>query len=230
MSTLSTITTNVLAHLEREAGTSEYWLSTEIDGVVNFLYKLLAFDYRNVKEVYTRDSVVTLGKIYAIPENLLAVEEITFDGKAIDPKSIYEIKLMDDQWRIRTGTPDYYCLDYREGYVLLWYFPSTVAEIKIFGPISPDTLTIADIPAAPYSNGQILESGVVSFSLAKEGGGQNLERSSYWYDVFIGALNSFNLPKHPSMDNVLRSIDTPRGKFDGPRLPSNYPSINWFRR
>lgn len=230
MATLEGIRNNVLAHLEREAGTSEYWPSTEINGVINFLYKLLAFDYRNIKEVYTRDSVTTLGKIYAIPENLIAVEEITFDGKAIDPKSIYEIKLMDDQWRIRTGTPDYYCLDYREGYVLLWYFPSTAAEIKIFGPIQPDDLTSLDIPAAPYSNGHILETGVVSFSLAKEGGGQNLERSSYWYDVFLGALNSFNLPKHPSMDNVLRSIDTPRGHFYGPRLPSNYPAINWYRR
>jgi hypothetical protein len=230
MPILSTITTNVLAHLEREAGTTEYWETTEIDGVVNFLYKLLAFDYRNIKEVYTRDSVDVVGKIYAIPENLLAIEEITFDGKSVDPKSIYEIKLMDDQWRTRLGTPDWYCLDYREGYVLLWYFPSTIAEIKIFGPIQPDTLTSPDIPAAPYSNGQILEPGVVSFSLAKEGGGQNLERSNYWYDIYLGALSSFNLSKHPSMDHVLRSIDTPRGQNFGPRLPQNYPAINWFGR
>lgn len=230
MPTVATIGTNILAHLEREAGTSEYWDISKVYEVVNFLYKMLSNDYRNVIDVYTRNSVITVGQIYELPESILAVNEVLFDGKALDPKSIYEIKLMDTEWRTRSGTPDWYSLDYRLGYVLLWYFPATVVEIKIVGPIVPDTLTSTDIPKSPYSNGQILEPGVVSFLLAQEGGGQNLERSSYWYDVFLGALNTLNMKKHISMDNALRSIETPRGRFFGPRLPNNYPSINWFRR
>lgn len=230
MPTVATIGTNILAHLEREAGTSEYWGIAKVYEVINFLYKILSNDYRNVIDVYTRDSVITVGQIYELPESILAVNEVLFDGEALDPKSIYEIRLMDTEWRIRSGTPDWYSLDYRLGYLLLWYFPATVCEIKIVGPIIPDTLVSTDIPKSPYSNGQILEPASVSFLLAQEGGGQNLERSSYWYDVFLGALNTLNMKKHISMDNALRSIETPRGRFFGPRLPSNYPSINWFRR
>src|SRR5512139_2489577 len=115
MPALSTIRTNVLAHLLREAGTTEYWGSSAVDEIVNFLYKNIAEELRNVILSYTRNAVTTVGKIYSLPATLLTVNEVLFDGDAIDPISIYEIKLMDTEWRTRTGTPDWYCLDYKLG-------------------------------------------------------------------------------------------------------------------
>lgn len=230
MTTLSGMRTNVLSHLLREAGTSSFWTSPGVDEVLNFLYKNLAEDYRNVKLSYTRNSVITVGKIYTLPSELITVDDVLFDGKAKDPISIYEIKLMDDQWRIRSGTPDWYCLDYKLGYLLLWSFPSTIAEIEIAGPVNPTALTESETPKAPYSSGSILESGAVSFLLAQEGGGQNLERSAYWYDIFLSALRKLDLSKTPSSDRQFKSITAARTRRFGPRYPSNYPSISWWRR
>ena len=226
MSNLTTIRTNVLAHLQREAGTTEFWTSAGIDSVINFLYRTFARQYRNVKEKWSRDSVITTETVYRIPSKFLAINECSWDGENIDPISIYEIRLMDKEWRTRGGNPSYHCLDYRDGFILLWYFPSSIAEIEVFGPVVPENLSASEIPSAPYSNGLILEAGSVSFLLAQEGGGQNLERSSYWYDIMSGELGEFQKPKQ-SMDHHLKSIECGRGRGFGPRYPSNYPSINW---
>jgi len=226
MPDLETIRTNTLAHLLREAGTTEWWNEAGVDSVINFLYRTFARQYRNVKEKWSRNSVTTTDTVYKIPSKFLAVNECSFDGGNLDPISIYEIRLMDTEWRTRGGDPDHYCLDYRDGFLLLWYFPSSVAEIEIFGSVVPENLSASEVPSAPYSNGLILESGSVSFLLAQEGGGQNLERSSYWYDIMIGELDEFQKPKQ-SQDHCLRSIESRRGPRFGPRYPSNYPSINW---
>jgi len=230
MATLETMRTNVLSHLGREAGTTEYWDSDKVDEVINFLYKNLAEENRNVIESYTRDSVITVGKIYSLPAELLSVKEVLFNTKAKDPISIYEIRLMDDEWRERSGTPDWYCLDYKLGNLLLWYFPSTVAVIEIIGPIIPTTVISSETPKAPYSSGTILEPGAVSFLLAQEGGGQNLERANYWYNIFLGSSENLKISKTPGSDRQFRSITASRMRKFGPRYPSNYPAINWFRR
>ncbi len=230
MPTIDTMATNVLAHLLREAGTTSFWTTPQVFEVINFLYRNLADEHRNVMESYTRNSVTTVGKIYALPSTLLSINDVLFEAKSKTPISIYEIRLMDEQWRIRTGTPDWYCLDYKLGNLLLWYFPSTIQEIEIVGPIIPADLTTTQTPKAPYSSGAILEPGAVSFLLAQEGGGQNLERSAYWYDIFSGAVMNLGLPITPASDRQFKSISASRVRRFGPRYPSNYPSISWWRR
>jgi len=226
MPDLSTIRTNILAHLLREAGTTEWWTSDTVDSVINFLYRTLARQFRNIKEPWSRTSVTTTNTIYKIPTKFLAVNECTWDGESLDPRSIYEIKMMDVRWRERGGHPTYYCLDYREGFILLWYFPSSEKIIEIVGSVVPENLSASEVPSSPYANGLILETGSVSFILAGEGGGQNLERASYWYDIFTGELAEVTRPKM-SMDHSLRSIEEKRGLRRGPRYPDNYPIINW---
>jgi hypothetical protein len=230
--------TNVLAHLEREAGTSDHWTTAQIFSILNFLYRLSADNYRNVIEKFTQvDLAIQTDLTYLLPEKLLSVDEVlyasdtTSDQEALDPTSLYQIKIMDTSWRLRTGIPDWYCLDYIEGYLLLWRFPSAVTPgITVTGPVIPTALLTTQSPSVPYKNGNILEPGAVSFALSQEGPGQNLERSNYWYDIFLNALASLNKSKTPSMDHAIKSVDEGRGQPRGPRLPSNYPSYPWRGR
>ncbi len=225
----SEIITNVLAHLAREAGTDNYWTSATALSALNFIYRDLAKSLRNVKIVHTRTSSTTAGVLYDYPANLIAIEEVSFDSKLLDPISIYEIRMMDTEWRSRTGTPSWYCNDYIPGQLLLWDFPSSALEIKIVGPQIPNELTLGDTPSFPYSDGRVLEPGAVSMLLSQEGGGQNLERSTWWWQVFAQTVEDIKGPVFPSKDMVLRSIDNPRGKRFGPRMPSNYPATGWPR-
>lgn len=232
MSTIDTMATNVLAHLVREAGTSEHWTTPQIFEIINFLYRLLADDFRNVISTITEvDLTEQTDHTYLLPEKLLSVNEVLYEDEGIDPISIYEIKMMDTKWRSATGVPDWYCLDYIIGFLLLWRIPSATApSIDVIGPTIPDALTTGLSPSPPYKTGTILEPGAVSVALSQEGPGQNLERSAYWYDIFSGAVESLNKSKTPSQDHSLRSIDEARGRRFGPRLPSSYPVYPWRGR
>lgn len=226
MSTLQEITTDVLGHLRRESGTNVHWPEAEVQDVVNFVYKITAQENKNVREPWSETSSDVVGEIYKLPDRFLTIEEVFWNGDILDPISIQEIRAIDEKWRERHGNPENYCLDYRVGYLMLWHFPSSEQEIKVVGAVVPNSIEPQQSPEPPYSNGIALTGLAVSFLLAKEGAGQNLERSAYWLDLGLAALHSDIAPK-ANITHVLRSVDNASRRQKGPRYPSNYPYLNW---
>ena len=231
MATLTEIYTKILESLEREAGSSDFWISDEIKDYINDLY-INTCRYSRI--LRTRDvSTVSVADQpnYNLPNKCLQVFSMTYDGEPIFPTTIAELNAYSFTWRTaNSSTPLWWYFEIGKEYTEINLYPTpqnSGEEIGFDHAYLPDSLGDTDEPEEPFRDGLILEAGVMSVSLAKEGAGQNIDRSEFYWNKFLAFINNaLSMYKKPDRVHVLRSIEDgglARGINRGPRLPSNYP-------
>lgn len=233
MATLAEITIRVLDKLEYESGSQEWWESDEIKSDVNDLYAMICKEGEILK---TRDiTTVTVAdqKDYTYPSThtVISLIGVDYDGKPIFPTTIEELQSYSITWRNQgSSIPVWYFFEDGNEFVGPSLFPvPATSDVEIAMRFSYEATTLGDTdsPEQLFKDGLILEKGVLSIELAKEGEGQNIERAEYYWQQFITDL-SFPAKKNklPGRVHVRRSIEDVglvRGIGRGPRLPGNYP-------
>jgi len=234
MATLAEIRTNILIKLKQEIGTSDWWSEDEIEQWTNDLYIDTSRDGRLLKK---RD-ILTLSikdqATYSLPTGTIILISMTYDQEPIYPTTIEELNAYSRSWRSEgPGIPCWFYYERGNRYteVSLHQTPSTSGlEIGFDVIYKPNKLEISESPEEPFTDGLLLKDGVVSMALAKEGGGQNLDRSDYYWRQFYTKLTALlKEPKISGRTHVMRSIEDLgiRGIDQGPRLPLDYPSYPW---
>lgn len=225
MATLSTIVTNILTKLEEEAGSQEWWIATEITGWFNDLYIDICRegDFNRTRDIST-GSVAEQSE-YNLPVNALQVLGMTYNGKPIYPTTIKELNAHDRNWRSRgSGTPIWYYFEEGKEYTEVSLFPKPdTSEVEIGFDVAILVTALDNLaePIKPFEDGLIIRDGVISIALAKEGEGQNIERSNYYWSLFAGKLTTATKrPKMSERVHVLRSIED--GGIKGLNLGDHY--------
>jgi len=230
--TLTEISASIYASLLREAGTQEFWNTTDIKTDINFLYRDTAKSLECLtKRDVSTNTVISTAR-YVIPilgtvDSVLRLLNVTYDSEDIDFTSTDRLAAFDENWRSAgDGTPEV-CFFERgdENVAISLYQPP--AAVKVLGiefSYLPVVLTDELTPAYPFADGTILHDGVLSMQLAKPGGGRDLDRADFWFNQFMSHMGG--LTKHKGYDSHgFKSIEesVPLRRFGG-RLPSNYPS------
>lgn len=226
MTTLANIATNILTVLEREVGSQEWWDSAEISGLFNNLYADICREgnFNKTRDV-TADSVAGTAE-YALPSNTIEVLGMTYDGKPIYPTTIIELNASDENWRSRgNGVSKWYYFESGEQYTYRRLFPipdTTGTEIGFEVAKLITALASTEEPIEPFADGLIIGDGVISIALAKEGEGQNIERSEYFWQLFAQKMATvIKRPTAQSRHHVLRSIED-TGLRQGLNLGDHY--------
>ena len=213
---LSAITTKVLAKLAQEAGSADWWDSTEIDQYINDLYRETAIDAKVCKKRDETTVTVAETQTYAIPtvsgyERVISVLNVDYDNKPLVPATPMQLDAIWYQWREATsGIPQYYFFDHgnENTTVSLMRKPSTASKQVGFDLILlPDELTASDTPVWPFADGFLLVDGTMSIALAKAGGGRDLDRSDWYWNKFITNLRNIQREIYPRKQYQLRSVD-----------------------
>ena len=225
MATLDTISTSILTKLEQEAGRSVWWTTTEVKSWFNDLYIDICRESgmnrsRNTSTVSVAEQVA-----YAVPTNTIAILGITYDSKPIRPTTIQELNAHDENWRTQTSnTPLWYYYEDGDRFVQISLYPkpSTAGDtIAMSVETYPSALSDIEEPIEPFKDGLIINDGVVSLALAKEGEGQSLERSNYYWSMFAAKLGGV-VKKERLPDRVHRMGSIEDGRRAGLELGSNY--------
>jgi len=227
MTTLANIGISILADLEREAGVSDYWDATEVKGLFNELYIEVCkyLDFLRTRDT-TKDSADGV-KDYDYPiDGVVSLLGMSYNGKPIYPTTITELNAYSRTWRAEgDSTPTWYYFEDGREYIgpSLHPTPDTDSlEIAMRLSYYPTALEDTDEPIEPFKDGILLKSGVLSVCLAKEGEGQNLERSNYYWQLFEFKLGSIKKKQPiPERTHVLRSIED--GGIRGLNLGIHYP-------
>ena len=229
--TLSEINTKILAKLEEEAGSSDWWTSVEIKQWVNDLYRETAEELQVCKERdVTQDSVDgTMSYTLPVPtgyERVLALLGVSYDKKVLPPTSVEELDATVYRWRNQdAGTPREYFYDLGEELTGVSFFPKPGADGDELGydlALLPSEMGNDDSPKAPFTSGFLLVNGVLAVALAKAGGGRDLERSDHYWAQYVGGLASFMKSKHPRKTLQLGSVEDVSINA-GLRLGDHYP-------
>ena len=237
MATLAAIAVNVLEKLEFESGSSEWWTDTEVKADINDLYRTICKEGEILK---TRDSsVVTVEdqQDYDYPSayEVISLIGLDYDGKPLFPSTIEELQAYSRTWRsMGSSVPAWYFFEDGNEFTGPSLFPKPATadlELGMRFSYQASVLEDADEPEQLFKNGLILEKGVISIELAKEGEGQNIERAEWYWQQFITEI-SFPAKKSklPGRFHVLRSIEDGsivQGLGRGPRLPSAYPEYRF---
>jgi len=212
MATLASISAGILTKLEQEAGSQEWWTSSEVKEYFNDLYVDICREgnFKGSRDVTTL-SVANQAE-YDLPDNTISVTGVTYNGKPIYPTTITELNAYSQTWRSRgSGTPKWYYFEEGNRYTQVSLFPkpdTTDYEIGLSVILLPTVLSDEEEPIEPFRDGLIIRDGVISLALAKEGEGQNLERSEFYWQLFSGKLSTIiKKPEMPERVHVLRSIE-----------------------
>lgn len=237
MATLAEISVSILDKLEAEVGSSEWWTATQVKADINELYKTVCQEGQILK---VRDiSVVTVEdqQDYDYPSayTVISLIGMDYDDKPLFPTTIEELQAYSHTWRGMGGSvPAWYFFEDGNEFAGPSLFPKpATADIELGMRFSyqASALEDDDEPEQLFKNGLILEKGVISIELAKEGEGQNIERAEWYWQQFITEI-SFPAKKSklPGRFHVLRSIEDGsivQGLGRGPRLPEEYPQYRF---
>lgn len=233
MATLAEITISILKKLEYESGSQSWWTDTEIKSDVNDLYKTICKEGEILK---TRDTTtVTVADqqdyTYSSTYTVISLIGVDYDNKPIFPTTIEELQSYSITWRDQgSSIPVWYFFEDGNEFTGPSLFPKpATADVELAMRFSYEATTLgsSDSPEQLFKDGLILEKGVLSIELAKEGEGQNIERAEYYWQQFVTDLSfPAKKSKMPGRVHVRRSIEDVglvRGIGRGPRLPDNYP-------
>jgi len=230
MTTLSNISIGILTKLEEEAGSNDYWTSTEVKSWFNDLYTDICRENNVIAQrTITTDSVADQ-QDYSLTSGHLSLLGVTYNGKPLHPTTLSELDAYSETWRGRgSGTPKWYFFEEGQQYTYVSLFPkpdTDSVEIGLTESYLPSTLGDDDEPAEPFKDGLIIRDGVLSLALAKEGEGQNIERSEFYWDMFaIKLRRAIVRQPAPKRVHVLRSIeDVGAG---GLNLGEHYPPYSF---
>lgn len=213
---LSAITTKVLTKLAQEAGSDDWWSSTEIDQYINDLYRETAIDAKICKKRDETSVTVAETQTYAIPtisgyERVISVLNVDYDNIPLVPTTPMELDAKWYQWREATsGIPEHYFFDYgsENTTVSLMRKPAAASKQVGFDLIMlPNELTASDTPKWPFADGFLLVDGTMSIALAKAGGGRDLDRSDWYWNKFVTNIRNIQRELYPRKQYQLRSID-----------------------
>ena len=227
MTILSSISTAMLTKLAEEAGTNDFWTATELKSWFNDLYLDICREHQIVAARTTTTDSEDGVQNYALTSGHLQLHGVTYDGEPLTPTTIIELNAWDRNWRSGSeGTPRHYFFEegLRYSYVSLFPTPGTDGvEVGLAESYIPDTLDDDDEPAEPFADGLIIRDGVLSLALAKEGEGQNIERSEFYWTMFATKLRGILIkPSTPEKVHRLRSIED--AGVGGLNLGEHYPS------
>ena len=226
MTTLANITIALLTKLEEEAGTNDFWTATEVKSFFNDLYLDICRENNIIAQrTITTDSVEGQ-QDYSLVSGHLSLLGVTYDGKPIHPTTISELNAYSSTWRSGgNGVPKWYFFEEGQQYTYVSLFPkpdTDSVEIGLTESYLPDVLGDSDEPAEPFKDGLIIRDGVLSLALAKEGEGQNIERSEFYWNMFSIKLRRVIVRQPvPERVHVLRGIEDVGIK--GFNLGDNYP-------
>lgn len=232
---LTDLAAKVLAKLEDEVGTQEFWNETDIIADANWLYRDLS---RSLGCLRKRDistlTVVSTAR-YAIPkptgvDSILRVLGVSYDKEPLDYYTTSELDAMDYRWRsLGDGTPYgcYFELGDENLYISLVPPPSAAKELGFDLVTYPTALTASETPLYPFDDGDILYCGLMSMQLSKDGGGRDLDRADWWFGQMMSTIPQ--LVKHKGFSwRGFRSIEeVSHLSTKGIRLPSNYPKYSF---
>jgi hypothetical protein len=232
------MSTWLIGKLADEAGTSSWWTATQVKSWINELYRDVAvdFDCLSVRDDTTTSTVISTAR-YLIPKptgvgtikGLISCDyDVTVHGK-LDFYTVDQLDVINPRWRgLGDGTP--WGAFYEHGdenlAVSLVPAPSAVKTLGFDYYFVPSTLTDDQEPYEPFKDGIILKDGVMSMALAMPGGGRDLDRSEYYFEMFISRFSVFSKHKSP-VTRGLKSMDEVGFSGGRVRLPSNYPSYNF---
>ena len=229
--TLSEIHAKLVAKLEEEAGSSDWWTSTELKQWVNDLYRETAEELQVCKARDTDEVTVAEQVSYTLPvptgyERIIALLGVTYDKIKIDPISVDTLDNTIYRWRNQdSGIPREYYYELGEDLVSISLFPKpATADVELgFDLILlPDEMENDSSPAEPFTNGFLLINGVLAIALAKAGGGRDLDRSEHYWLQYITGLQKFAKSKHPRKITQLGSIESV-SMVGNVRLGDHYP-------
>lgn len=228
MATLNEITTRILNKLEYESGSQEWWLDTEVKSDINDLYKTICKEGEFLKTRDTSVVSVTDQKDYDYPSaySVITLLGVDYNNKPIHPTTLKELNAYSRTWRDRgSGTPIWYYFEDGQEFAGPSLFPKPGTDALIIAmrfSYQAATLEDLDEPEQLFKDGLTLGNGVLSIELAKEGEGQNIERSEYYWQQFISDLAfPAKKTKIPERIHVLRSVeDVGIGGFN---LGEHYP-------
>ena len=181
MTTLADITLEIFEKLKQEAGNQTWWTSSEIKTWYNEIYIDICREggFKRTRDV-TTDSVEDQ-VAYSVPDDTITILGMTYDGKHIHPTTLAELNAHDKNWRSRgSGEPYWYYYEDGGRYIEISLFPKPDAdgvEIGFNVELLPTALEDVQEPIRPFRDGLIIRDAVMSLALAKEGEGQNIERS-----------------------------------------------------
>ena len=231
MATLSEIAISVQTKLEYEAGSNDYWELDEIKTDINDLYKTIC---RETEILKTRDmsvlSVVDQQDYeYPLSYNIISLLGVDYDNKPIYPVTLEELYAFSRTWRDdNSGTPSWYFFEEGQEFSAVSLYPTPDTKDNVIAMrFSYQATTLEDTsePEQLFKDGLVLENGTLSLELGKEGEGQNLERSEFYWNRFISDLSAFaKKPKMKERVHVFRSVEDVGLVRGIKRLPSNYPA------
>lgn len=232
---LSEITAWCMARLAIEAGTNLWWTNAQIDSYVNEVYRDSAMALANLKHRDATTNTVVGTARYVIPlaaivDHIIKLTNVQYDPTENGYIDFYTNEQLDDTdplWRsLGNGTPwgAFYELGDENLAVSLVPAPGDIKPLAFEFVYVPAELGQSDSPKAPY-NGVILANGAMAMALAAPGGGRDLDRSDYYFALFMSQFPT--LSKHLSpVWRGLRSVEDAPYK-GGVRLPSNYPRYSF---
>lgn len=230
--TLTEMSTEILARLLQEAGTSDYWDATGIQRHINWLYKELAETLKNLTTRDTTTTSVTNTARYAIPKptgvlSVLKMLEVTLDGEPLSFFTIADLYDVDYKWRNLDASPPwgwYYERGDNLSYVsFVPKFSDSTTVIGFEYCYKPSDLTASDTAKEPYADGQILMDGAMSLCFSDSGGGRDMDLADFYYEKLISHFSVLNEHQGNAVRGF-RSKDESNKLNGRVRLPSNYPT------
>jgi len=228
--------TAILAKLADEAGTDKWWTAIQIKKWINEIYTDIALNYEclSVRDT-TLSTTIGLAR-YVIPKptgvgTITKLKSCDYDTTIEGPLDFYTVEQLDvadPTWRgLGNGTPWGAFFEHGDENLAVSLVPAPGA-VKVLGfdyNFIPSTLGDSDEPYEPFKDGIILRDGVMSLALAGAGGGRDLDRSDYYFSMFIAKLPMINKHKAPVWRG-LRSVEDSTA-IRSVRLPSNYPRYSF---
>jgi hypothetical protein len=193
--------------LEREAGTHEWWSTTEVGTVVNDIYRELANQLEMCKTRDTQIRTVASQAAYTLlfpvtAERIISVLDVWHED-VTTPLTPVTINILNNKWSdwrdATSGTPECWFFEYgsENTAISLQRKPSVADKIvSVEMIVYPAELSTGDSPLWPFTDGTIMMDGAMSYLLAKAGGGRDLDRADfYWAEMVskIGRLSSRQL-------------------------------------
>ena len=235
--TLSDMATWILTKLADEAGTNSFWTATQIKAWINEVYRdvVLNFECLSVRDITTNTVVGTARYVIPKPtgvETITRLKSCDYDITVRGPLSFYTVEQLDSintRWRgLNNGTPWGAFFEHGDENLAVSLVPPP-SDTKVLAfdySFIPSTLDDADSLYEPFKDGIILKDAVMSLALALSGGGRDLDRSNYYFEMFASSLSALNRHKSPVWRGLRSIEDTTVTR--GIRLPSNYPKYSFF--
>ncbi len=233
--TVDELATSIMSRLTVEAGSNEWWETTEVRQYIKDLYREISRETKCLKgRDATIDSVAGTSR-YVITkpsgvETILKISSVSYDDEKIDwiTTTILDNNLYKWRTTLGNGTPFGVFFERGDENQAISFVPApasvgtnNIAYEYAFVPAEPED---DDELREPLADGLILFDVVMSICLGKAGGGRDLDRSDWYFSNFT--IKAQTLFEHPTtVIHVLGSIDD--SEKTGLNLGAHYPKYTF---